>query len=361
MEHLSAALCQWYAANQRKLPWRGTHDPYKIWLSEVILQQTRVAQGLACYQRFVEAFPTVADLAQASGERVTRLWQGLGYYSRARNLHLAAQQVVERHGGRFPESYAGLRALPGVGDYTAAAVASLAFGLPHAVVDGNVYRVISRLLGISTPIDSGAGKREFASLAQALLDKARPALHNQAMMEFGATLCTPKSPQCGRCPVADACVALRSGRVDELPVKAKKIVQKDRFLVYLFITWGDSFLARQRGDDGIWARLHEFPGFEVEGPLTDSELLASEPFAALTQGLAHELEAIGPPLTHLLTHQRIWARFVELRLQGPPPPEHPLGEYTWLSPSRSEDLAFPKLMLRFFDQRRQGRQSPSLF
>lgn len=267
----STALIQWYLDCHRLLPWRATRDPYRIWLSEVILQQTRVAQGLDYYDRFIKRFPTVADLASAREDEVLKLWQGLGYYSRARNLHTAARQVAGRHGGVFPTEYAAVRALKGVGDYTAAAIVSFSADAPYAVVDGNVYRVLGRLLDIATPIDTTVGKKEFALLAQQLLDdyltvsRHRGAgLYNQAVMELGALVCTPKSPKCGECPVAVNCLALKNGTVGERPVKRGKTVQTPRWFNYLHIAdkLGRTVVCRRDGKD-IWQGLYEFPLIET--------------------------------------------------------------------------------------------------
>ena len=229
----TVALLRWFAQYGRELPWRGISDPYGIWVSEVILQQTRIEQGRDYWLRFMEQFPTVEALAATSEDEVLRLWQGLGYYSRARNMHAAARQIVEQ--GGFPRSIEGLRALKGVGDYTAAAVGSMAFNLPAAAVDGNVYRVLSRHYGIDVPINTTRGKHTFEALAQELLPEDKASAFNQAMMDFGATWCTPKSPRCIVCPVAETCVALRTGRVNELPVKEKKLKVQERHLTYVYI------------------------------------------------------------------------------------------------------------------------------
>lgn len=255
MNEFASNLERWFAEHGRQLPWRSTTDPYHIWISEIILQQTRVAQGYDYYKRFIERFPTVEALAFASQDEVMQQWEGLGYYSRARNLHAAAKQVVAQ--GAFPTDYAGVRALKGVGDYTAAAICSFAYGLPHAVVDGNVYRVLSRFFGVATPIDTGAGKREFALLADSLLDKHRPALYNQAIMDFGAMQCVPRSPKCGECPLADACVAKAEGKVEEWPVKSKKTAVRERFLSYIIILEESGVYIHRRAEGDIWAGLYE--------------------------------------------------------------------------------------------------------
>lgn len=235
MEPVSDILLSWFAREGRDLPWRRTRDPYRIWLSEVILQQTRVAQGLEYYLRFTERFPDIAALAAAPEDEVLKLWQGLGYYSRARNLHAAARQVMSRFGGVFPATYGEVRALPGVGDYTAAAVCSIVYDAPCAVLDGNVYRVLARLFDIGIPIDTTAGKRTFAELAQLQLDTSRPGLYNQAIMDFGALQCTPAQPRCGDCPLAGRCLALAAGTVGVRPVKQGRAKVRDRWFNYLHV------------------------------------------------------------------------------------------------------------------------------
>lgn len=257
MHPLSESLALWYEHNGRDLPWRAAPDAYKVWLSEIILQQTTVKQGTDYYLRFIERFPTVEALAAASEDEVLRLWQGLGYYTRARNLYKASRQVVAQ--GGFPTDFKGLRALSGVGDYTAAAIASIAFDLPHAVVDGNVYRVLARHFSLDTPIDTTAGKKAFAILADELLDKKHPGRHNQAMMDFGATQCTPHSPHCDACPLAGSCVALAEGRVDTLPVKARHTKPTEIHIDYVLVHTPTGLYLRQRAKKGIWAGLWEIP------------------------------------------------------------------------------------------------------
>lgn len=258
----SMVLQLWYSQHGRDLPWRHTKDAYLIWVSEIIMQQTQVVQGLDYYLRFVERFPNVESLAAAEEDDVMRLWQGLGYYSRARNMQRAARQVVDMK--CFPRNYEAIRSLCGVGDYTAAAIASFAFDLPYAVVDGNVYRVLSRYFGIDTPIDTSAGKKAFASLAQHLLDETHPAMHNQAIMDFGALVCTPRSAGCHDCPLACSCVAFASGMVDSLPVKSHSIKVRHRYLIYIYTRFGDKLIIHKRGKDDIWAGLYEFPLIEVD-------------------------------------------------------------------------------------------------
>jgi len=264
----SKQLIKWYELHKRALPWRETQDPYRIWLSEVILQQTRVNQGLPYFKRFVESFPTVQDLAAAHQEDILKLWQGLGYYSRARNLHVAAQQVVEMN-GIFPNSYKKLLDLKGVGDYTAAAIASFAFKEAVPVVDGNVYRVLSRIYGVNTPINETAGIKEFKELATKLLDKKTPDIYNQAIMEFGALQCVPKKPDCTICLFQSQCIAFKDDRIEELPVKIKKTKIKNLYHHYIVIQTPDNkTVLQERSQTGIWAGLYEFPFIESDGALS---------------------------------------------------------------------------------------------
>lgn len=313
----TTALVEWYRLNHRSLPWRETHDPYRIWLSEVILQQTRVAQGLEYYNRFTERFPAVADLANATEDDVLKLWQGLGYYSRARNLHAAARQVMERHGGVFPATYDEVHALKGVGDYTAAAVVSFSSDAPYAVVDGNVYRVLARLFDLDTPTDSTIGKKEFAALAQNLLGEyltqsksGGAGVYNQAIMELGALVCTPKSPDCTHCPVAGSCLALKNKATAERPVKLGKTLQTPRYFNYLHLTdaAGYTVLCRREGKD-IWQGLYEFPLIELPEPVDFDTLYRTEVFQNLVNGADYTLEESVAMPKHVLSHRIIHAVF----------------------------------------------------
>lgn len=307
MDRIAEILLDWYAREGRDLPWRRTRDPYRIWLSEVILQQTRVAQGMEYYLRFTERFPDVASLASASEDEVLKLWQGLGYYSRARNLHAAARQVVECFGGDFPVLSDDVRSLRGVGDYTAAAICSAAFDAPCAVVDGNVYRVLSRLFDLDTPIDTTAGKRAFATLAQSQLDAAHPGRYNQAIMDFGALQCTPLSPRCESCPLAGQCLALAAGTVAERPVKQGRTKVRDRWFNYLHITSGGRTLLHRRERRDIWQGLYEFPMIETEGPADFTELIGLPEFADLLGDAPwHLVRSVALP-RHQLSHQRLHA------------------------------------------------------
>lgn len=307
MNSVADILLDWYAREGRDLPWRRTRDPYRIWLSEVILQQTRVAQGTEYYLRFTERFPDVASLAAAPEDEVLKLWQGLGYYSRARNLHAAARQVVERFGGRFPVALEEVRSLRGVGDYTAAAICSAAYDAPCAVVDGNVYRVLARLFDLDAPIDSTAGKRAFAELAQLQLDTAHPGRYNQAIMDFGALRCIPSSPRCEACPLAGRCLALAAGTVAARPVKQSKTKVRDRWLNYLHISSGDRTLLRRRERRDIWQGLYEFPLIETEGPAELPELVRLPQFRELLGDAPWHLVRSIPLPKHQLSHQTLHA------------------------------------------------------
>ena len=288
MSDFSRILTAWYADHGRDLPWRQTADAYRVWVSEIILQQTRVAQGYDYYKRFVERFPTVEALASATPDEVMQQWEGLGYYSRARNLHAAARQVVEQ--GGFPTDYAGIRALKGVGDYTAAAIASFVYGLPHAVVDGNVYRVLSRYYGVAELIDTTKGKRLFASLAHEVMDAEHSALYNQAIMDFGALQCTPQSPRCEECPLCDSCAARSEGRVAELPVKSKRTAVKHRYFAYLIILEESSIYIHRRPEGDIWAGLYEPLLIESPAQATIAEVVPQGyQVVAAVEGLKHQL------------------------------------------------------------------------
>lgn len=310
-------VADWYAANGRDLPWRRTRDPYLIWVSEIILQQTQVAQGLDYYCRFVAHFPDVRSLAAAPIDEVLKLWQGLGYYSRARNLHASAQQVVGRFGGRFPHCYADVRSLKGVGEYTAAAICSFAFRLPFATVDGNVYRVLARYFGIDCPIDTTAGKKRFAELAQMLLDKAQPDLHNQALMEFGALQCTPVAPRCVSCPLAASCAALAAGCVAELPCKQGKTQVSDRYFNYIFAEFEGKIWLHHRSANDIWRGLYELPLIETSDLCPAESVLALDKFNKIVDSQCFMLAKVTPVRKHVLSHRRIFARCLVLRLAQP--------------------------------------------
>ncbi len=314
----SKKLITWYLQNKRTMPWRETKDPYRIWLSEIILQQTRVAQGLPYYLSFTEAFPTVFELASATEEQVLKLWQGLGYYSRARNLHATAKYIVNELEGVFPDTYKGLLELKGVGDYTASAIASICYDEPTPVVDGNVYRVLSRYFGIATPINTTAGIKEFKELAVQLMDHEEPATYNQAIMEFGALQCKPKNPYCIVCPLNDSCVSLDKGTTGELPVKLKKIKVKKRYFNYLVYDNGNQTVLQQRLGKGIWEGLYEFPLIEDEKCTVDT-IRAEQTFKEMVNGGEYIITPFKEePIVHKLSHQHIYTRFFIIKTDTNP-------------------------------------------
>jgi A/G-specific adenine glycosylase len=307
--YFSDKIVEWYLENKRDLPWRNTADPYKIWLSEIILQQTRVIQGLPYYKKFLIQFPSVASLAKAPEQEVLRLWQGLGYYTRARNLHKCAKKVSESYNGKFPARFIELKQLPGIGDYTAAAIASFAFKEPVAVVDGNVFRVLSRIYGIDTPINTPQGKNEFTSLAGELISNKTPDLHNQAIMEFGATYCTPKNPQCEGCIFQSACFAYRNSLQDVLPVKLKLKASRSRYFHYIVLKKGRSLLMKKRVDKDIWHGLFDFPLIEHKSPIDVKKILKGSQWVnALVR--KKPLITISETYKHILSHQTIFCTFV---------------------------------------------------
>ena len=312
MNNFSKTLLDWYAENKRDLPWRNTTDPYLIWISEIILQQTRVAQGYEYFLRFIKRFPDVASLAAASEDEVMKYWQGLGYYSRARNLHAAAQSMK----GVFPKTYAEVRALKGVGDYTAAAICSFAYDMPYAVVDGNVYRVLSRYFGIDIPIDSTEGKKTFTTLAEEMLDKSRPADYNQAIMDFGAVRCTPQSPDCLFCPLSGSCQALSEGKVQQLPVKQHRTKTVNRYFNYIYVRMGAHTLIHKRTGNDIWKNLFELPLVETEKDLSEEEFLACPQFHAFfaEKEEVRMVRTVVRGVKHVLSHRVIYANFYEVVL-----------------------------------------------
>ncbi|WP_418442675.1 A/G-specific adenine glycosylase [Alistipes sp.] len=313
---IAPALVEWYALRGRDLLWRRTRDPYLIWLSEIILQQTRVRQGTAYFERLAARFPDVTSLASATEDEVLRLWQGLGYYCRARNLRAAAREVVARFGGRFPVRYDELRTLPGVGDYTAAAVASIAGGEPRAAVDGNALRVLARVFDLDLPVDTAAGRRAFAELAQQQLDAERPGVYNQAVMDFGATVCTPRQPACAECPLSGRCLALGAGTVGQRPVKGGRTKVRDRWFHYLHVCSNERTLLRRRGAGDIWQGLYEFPLIEQEGATDYVALCGDACFTEWFAG-AGTVRLLGtsvlPP--HQLSHQTIHAVFYRIEAE----------------------------------------------
>ena len=343
--NFSQILLKWHTGeNNRKMPWKGEKNPYRVWLSEVILQQTRVDQGWAYYEKFLEAFPTVQDLAHASEQKVFKLWEGLGYYNRCRNLIATAKKIDAEYNGEFPATYEEILQLKGIGPYTAAAIASFAFRLPHAVVDGNVTRVLSRYYGDFTPIDSTAGKKLYAQLADVLLDKEQADLYNQAIMDFGATVCMPRNPLCGDCVQRDGCQALQKGLVSQLPVKEKSGRKRQRWFYYFIVeTPGDRVYIRQRTGKDIWEGLFEFVLHETDGPVyfDHGEPAGSDLVSQLFGGQSLTVRYISRVYRQELSHQTIQGQFITVRLKEE---MRRLSGYALVDRERLADYPFPKFI-----------------
>ncbi len=346
--NVTASLLNWYSQNKRLLPWRETSDPYKIWLSEVILQQTRVAQGTDYYHRFLIAFPDVQSLAAAAEQDVLKLWQGLGYYSRARNMHFTAKEVVEKHSGIFPQSSAGLKKLKGIGDYTAAAISSICFNEPIAVLDGNVARVISRLYAIDIPIDTNEGKKTISDLANILLDANHPGTFNQALMELGALVCTPKSPACNTCPMAVACEGLKKKKAEKYPVKSPKkapTVRHMNYLVISFVQNGDDYIImRKRTGNDIWKNMYDFPCLETGKDPDIEDALDQYQKSGLLDCHPFVLQNVSDEYIHILSHRRLYAKFIRIELSGLP---NLTGDVIAVRKSEIADLPLPRLIDRY--------------
>ncbi|MES2265221.1 MAG: A/G-specific adenine glycosylase [Bacteroidota bacterium] len=337
----SAELINWYHNNKRDLPWRNTTDAYIIWLSEIILQQTRVEQGMPYFYRFAEKYPTVTAFAAANEDEVLRLWQGLGYYSRGRNMLKTAQLVQEKYSGVFPVKYDELIKLKGIGEYTAAAISSFAANEARAVVDGNVYRVLARYFGVDEPINSPKGKKIFQQMANELLNKQQPATHNQAMMEFGAMLCKPQNPACGICPVRMGCVAFKTNATTWLPVKLKTVKIRKRFFNYMLISDGKKILMNKRGEGDIWANMYDLPLIETTELLEPVEALQLPQMAIFGGNIA--LKDNSAIIKHVLTHQHLFIRF--LVLENMPENLHENWFYTDID--HLKNLALPKAIFIF--------------
>lgn len=312
MYSFSNKIHKWYKQNKRDLPWRNTKNAYFIWISEIILQQTRIAQGTNYYLRFIKNFPTVYDLANAHEDEVLKLWQGLGYYSRARNLHAAAKTIVSLYKGQFPDSYHTILGLKGIGPYTAAAIASIAFNLPYPAVDGNIYRVLSRYFGIDTPTDSSEGKKQFQELAEELIQNQPPGMHNQALMEFGALQCIPKSPNCSLCPISEGCYAFLNNKIEQFPVKSKKTKQRVRYFYYYLIDDGVHIYINRRTSNDIWKNLYELPLLEQEKEMEDKDLLQKKiPFI---NRIPYNIKLISAVKKHILSHQIIFSKLIHVEV-----------------------------------------------
>lgn len=341
--HFKKKLLKWNKdSNKRLMPWKGEKDPYKIWLSEIILQQTRVDQGMDYYNRFVAAFPDIGKLARAPEDKVFKLWEGLGYYSRCRNLISTAKKIAADYNGKFPGQYEHIIQLKGIGPYTAAAIASFAFNLPYAVVDGNVFRVLSRYFGYSIPIDSSEGKKIFSLLADELLDKKQPGIYNQAIMDFGATVCKPQLPECGSCALRQGCTALQQNLVNRLPVKEKKLVVKKRWFNYVVAVYEDQLLVRRRVEKDIWQDLYELVLHETGEALDVTGINKLGIVKQLTGG---EKDAVTVSSIYIqkLTHQTIHARFIRVSLNK----KITLKTYEWVTAAQLKRLPFPKIITSY--------------
>lgn len=345
---ISYLLRDWYRMNRRELPWRHSSDPYIIWISEIILQQTRVAQGMDYFYRFTERFPDVASLASADEDEVLKYWQGLGYYSRARNLHAAAKEIMTRFGGVFPSRYADVIALKGIGEYTAAAILSFAWNQPYPVVDGNVFRVLSRLFAVDVPIDTPKGKKLFAELAFQLMDPQHAGMHNQAIMELGALQCVPQNPDCTTCPLSARCAAYAAGTVVDLPVKQHRAKTRNRYFHYLYIQCrGTTWMAR-RGKKDIWEGLYEFPLIETERPADFAELQQTVAFRRLFDGagdLSVSVDLSG--VKHVLSHQILYATFYRVEIAEEIPA---LRDYLRIPLSDIDRYAVPRLIHLYLER-----------
>ncbi|MCZ2397704.1 MAG: A/G-specific adenine glycosylase [Chitinophagales bacterium] len=334
-------------SNKREMPWKNETNPYRIWISEIILQQTRVEQGWDYYRRFIHEFPDIQSLATASEERILKLWEGLGYYSRCRNLIIASRQIFNEFNGKFPASYEEILSLKGVGEYTAAAISSFAFSLPFAVVDGNVLRVLSRFFGIATPTDSARGKKQFKELAQQLLDKKAPGAYNQAIMDFGATICKPANPSCNICPLQTKCIAYHEGKTNLLPQKSRKVKIANRYLTYLVIQHKQRFYIRKRTQKDIWRGLHEPLSLESDHLLTEKELVSHPLVAPYFRKKVFTIHYVSGPYLQKLTHQIIHAQFIRIHSN------ELIGEIATASPvsgSKLKSLSFPKIVRDYLNQ-----------
>ncbi len=351
---ISQKLREWYQINKRDLPWRNSTDPYIIWISEIMLQQTRVAQGYDYFLRFTDRFPDVKSLAEAPEDEVLKYWEGLGYYSRARNLHAAAKRIMTDFNGQFPEKYEEVLSLKGVGEYTAAAILSFVWNQPYAVVDGNVYRVLSRLFGLATPIDTGKGKKEFYDLAARVMDDRHAGEHNQAIMEFGALHCVPRNPDCVSCIFVDNCLAHASGQVASLPFKQGKTKVRPRYFHYFHIIDGDDTYLHKRPPGDIWQGLYEFPLIETASPMDFADLERSSAFRELFSGSeGMEIDCALSGIKHILSHQTLNSSFYRVSLQKT---GEKIASYKRIPSENLNDYAIPRL-LHIYLEKIEGKLS----
>ena len=344
MIFFSDIIVKWYIKNKRNLPWRNTKDPYKIWISEIILQQTQVNQGLPYYIKFIKNFPNFSVLANANEEKVLKLWQGLGYYSRARNLHIAAKQIDKA--GFFPTKYDDIILLKGVGEYTAAAIASFAFKQPYAVVDGNVFRLLSRFYGIKTPINTTKGKKQFSDLAQNLLNKENPDTHNQAIMEFGSQICKPKKPNCTNCPLNSKCIAYINSSINTLPVKNKKIKLKTQYFEYFYFKMNGYTLIKKRTEKGIWQNMYEFPLIICEKFMKNENVLNHNQFQLWIDNIDFNLDSISV-FKHVLSHKKINVRFWEINCLN----ELPKYNFKKIKIDEIDKIPIPRIIEKFIENK----------
>ena len=351
LDYFSKSLQRWYHENKCELPWRNTRDPYKIWLSEIILQQTQVAQGLPYFEKFERKYPNVSELANAEEDQILRDWQGLGYYSRARNLHSAAKQIHNELKGQFPDNYKEILKLKGIGPYTAAAISSFAFGEAKAVVDGNVIRVISRFFGIKEAVNEAKIRNKIQSLADEFIDTENPDTHNQAIMELGAMVCKPSSPDCNNCPFNEGCIAFKEKIQADIPFKNSKTKVRERFLAFFLVKKKDEIILRKRPSEGIWANLYDLPPIELDKKVEAHDILDLKEVKKLVDQ-SFQIEVIEGWQKHLLSHQRIWAKFLVLHLEDELPAELP-DSFTgarFYSIDESRHLGKPILIVNFLNQ-----------
>ena len=353
MPQFHKILNDWYKQNKRDLPWRSNSIPYDVWVSEIILQQTRVEQGKDYFLRFIEKFPDVKSLADAPEIEVLKIWQGLGYYSRARNMHGAARQVMYDFNGQFPDTYENIKKLKGIGEYTAAAIASISFRLPFAAIDGNVYRVLSRIFGISTPVDSTTGKKEFTNLAMELIDLQNPGRFNEALMEFGALQCTPRNPKCNTCPFQNQCSAFSHNAVNQFPVKTNKTKVRHRFFNYFYLEHEKSIFLEKRETNDIWQNLYQLPLIETSISLTTEELLTDKKFKTLFDNLAINIESVSAEIIHLLSHQKLHVRFIEISISKP----NLKSNWIKIKPEDVSEYPIPQLIDNFLMEKNRNKIS----
>ncbi len=339
------ALLQWYQQNKRSLPWRKTKNPYKIWISEIMLQQTKVDSVIGYYQRFLEHFPTIEHLANAEEQTVLRLWQGLGYYSRARNLHYAAKIIQQQYNGIFPDNYKDILALKGIGTYTAAAISAFAYNLPYAVLDGNVFRVLARYYGIATPIDTTEGKKIFQQVASETMEKTAPEIYNQAIIEFGALLCTPRQPKCDICPVSINCVALKENTIFQLPVKSKKLKIRDRYFYYLVISNSSGIVLEKRTQKDIWQNMYQYPLIESDKAINLQQLTVTQKWENLFKDITPAISNHSSTIIHKLTHQNIYITFIVMEVEN-----ESYRQFNFIPYEQVNDYPLPKPIVVHFQK-----------